>query len=56
MSHNAFLQKFFSPMTDDTAKTVWFADEFGLALPIAAGLSALVYWQKGVREFGRGKT
>jgi membrane protease YdiL (CAAX protease family) len=56
MSHNVFLQKFFSPMTGETAKTVWYADEFGLALPIAAGVFALAYWRKGIREFGRART
>lgn len=53
MSHNVFAQKFFSPLTEPTAQTVWFADEFGLALPIASALFAFVYWQKGRREFER---
>jgi uncharacterized protein len=52
MSHNVFLQKFFSPMTEEDAATVWYADEFGLALPLVAACFALVYWRKGVREFG----
>lgn len=52
MSHNVFVQKFFSPMTEETTRTVWFAEEFGLALPITATLFAVVYWRKGVREFG----
>lgn len=55
MSHNAFLQKFFAPMTEETAKTVWYADEFGLALPVAASFFALAYWRKGVREYGRAR-
>ncbi len=52
MSHNVFAQKFFSPLTEETAKTVWYAEEFGLALPVAAALFALIYWRKGIREFG----
>jgi len=51
MSHNVFLQKFFSPLTAETTETVWYADEFGIALPLAAGLFAVVYWRKGVLEF-----
>ncbi len=52
MSHNVFAQKFFSPMTEATANTVWFAEEFGLVLPVASALFGLAYWRKGVREFG----
>lgn len=53
MSHNVFLQKFFSPMTEANERTVWFADEFGLAVPLVAACFGLVYWRKGVRAFGR---
>jgi hypothetical protein len=56
MSHNVFLQKFFSPMTGENASTVWYADEFGLALPLVAACFALVYWRKGVIEFSRVET
>ena len=56
MSHNVFLQKFFSPMTQGNHTTVWFADEFGLAVPLVAACFGLVYWRKGVREFGRVET
>lgn len=52
MSHNVFLQKFFSPMTESGDATVWFADEFGLAVPLVAACFGLVFWRKGVREFG----
>ncbi len=51
MSHNAFLQKFFSPVTEEVDVTVWFADEFGIAVPLAAACFGLIYWRKGVREF-----
>ena len=50
--HNVFLQKFFSPMTESGDATVWFADEFGLAVPLVAACFGLVFWRKGVREFG----
>lgn len=53
MSHNAFLQKFFAPMTEVNDTTAWFADEFGIAVPLAAACFGLVYWRKGVRKFGR---
>lgn len=52
MSHNVFAQKFFSPMTEANASTVWFAEEFGVALPLTATVFALIYWRKGVQEFG----
>jgi len=53
MSHNVFLQQFFTPLTEDTGHTAWFADEFGLALPLVATAFAFVYWRKGSREFDR---
>jgi uncharacterized protein len=56
MSHNVFAQKFFSPMTEANEATVWFAEEFGLAVPLVAACFGLIYWRKGVREFGRVKT
>ncbi|TXS92914.1 CPBP family intramembrane metalloprotease [Parahaliea maris] len=52
MSHNVFLQKFFAPMTEANAATVWFADEFGIAVPLVAACFGLVYWQKGNLDFG----
>lgn len=56
MSHNIFLQQFFSPLTEQASNTAWFADEFGVAIPLVAATFALVFWQKGVREFGRVET
>lgn len=50
MSHNAFPQKSFTPITAETGSTAWYADEFGLAVPVAAGIVALIYWRKGLRE------
>ncbi len=56
MSHNVFLQKFFTPITAENDTTVWFADEFGLAVPLVAACFGLLYWRKGVGEFGRVET
>jgi membrane protease YdiL (CAAX protease family) len=56
MSHNVFLQKFFTPLTEENGYTLWFADEFGLAVPLVAACFGLVYWRKGLREFGRVET
>lgn len=56
MSHNVFLQKFFTPLTEANESTEWFADEFGVAVPIVATVFGLYYWRKGVREFGRVET
>ena len=56
MSHNVFLQKFFTPLTEANESTAWFADEFGVAVPIVATGFGLYYWRKGVREFGRVET
>lgn len=53
ISHNVFLQKFFSPMTEANDTTAWYADEFGIAVPLVAACFGLFYWRKGVREFGR---
>lgn len=55
MSHNVFLQKFFAPLTENTARTAWYADEFGLLLPMTASLFALMFWRRGVREFSSTK-
>ena len=56
MSHNVFLQKFFSPLTEEMPDTVWYADEFGLALPLVVAAFAVAYWRRGVREFDRVET
>ncbi len=53
MSHNAFLQKFYTPLTEAGSSTHWYADEFGIAVPLAATVFAVIYWRKGVGEFDR---
>ncbi|WP_346840053.1 type II CAAX endopeptidase family protein [Microbulbifer sp. SAOS-129_SWC] len=55
MSHNAFLQKFFTPITESTSNSAWFVDEFGIALPLMAGIIAVIFWRKGVQKFDRPK-
>lgn len=56
MSHNVFLQKFFTPITGSTSNTAWFVDEFGLVLPLVIGVIAVIFWRKGTRKFGEAST
>ena len=51
MSHNVFLQKFFSPITEENARSAWVMEEFGIAVPLVAACFAIGFWRKGVREF-----
>jgi len=46
MSHNIFLQKFFTPMTEQNNQSAWFIDEFGAVLPLTIFLFALYFWRK----------
>lgn len=56
MSHNAFLQKFFTPITGSTSSSAWFVDEFGAVLPLVVGIIAVFFWRKGARKFDGSKT
>ena len=56
MSHNVFLQKFFGPMTSETANSAWFLDEFGIVVPAILVMLAIYYGRRGYREFGATKT
>ncbi|MCR9185042.1 MAG: CPBP family intramembrane metalloprotease [Halieaceae bacterium] len=56
MSHNAFLQKFFGPMTEGNANSAWFLDEFGLVVPSVMMVIAVYYGRRGSREFAAIKT
>ena len=56
MSHNVFLQKFFTPLTESNDPTAWYADEFGVAVPMVVACLGLIYWRKGVRDFCRVET
>jgi len=51
MSSNVFMQKFFTPMTADTAQSAWYVDEFGAVPAFAASLVAIYFWRKGAAEF-----
>ncbi len=56
MSHNAFLQKFFTPITGSTSSSAWFVDEFGAVLPLVVGIIAVFFWRRGVCKFDGSKT
>ena len=45
-SHNLFIQKIFSPLTEDTGRTAYFIDEFGIVLPIVGIGFAIYYWSR----------
>lgn len=51
-SHNAFIQGFFTPMTEDTGITNYFIDEFGIALPVVVLGLAVYFWKKGIASGG----
>ena len=45
-SHNLFIQAIFTPLTEDTANTAYYIDEFGIVLPIVAIGFSIYYWSK----------
>ena len=45
-SHNLFIQRIFTPLTEDTGNTAYYVDEFGIVLPIVAIGFAIYYWNK----------
>ena len=45
-SHNLFIQRIFTPLTEDTGNTAYFIDELGLVLPIVGICFAIYYWSK----------
>lgn len=45
-SHNLFIQRFFTPLTEDTGNTAYYIDEFGIVLPIIGIGFAIYYWNK----------
>jgi membrane protease YdiL (CAAX protease family) len=45
-SHNLFIQSIFTPLTFDTGNTKYFIDEFGIGLPIACVIIAVILWSK----------
>jgi uncharacterized protein len=45
-SHNLFIQDVFTPLTDDTGRTAYVIDEFGVAVPLVMTLFALYFWSR----------
>ena len=45
-SHNLFIQRIFTPLTEDTGNTAYYFDEFGIVLPIVAIGFAIYFWVK----------
>jgi uncharacterized protein len=45
-SHNLFIQAIFIPLTVDTGKTKYFADEFGAVLPVVTVIFAIYFWSR----------
>ncbi|MBP6978656.1 MAG: CPBP family intramembrane metalloprotease [Bacteroidales bacterium] len=45
-SHNLFIQRIFTPLTQNTGNTNYFIDEFGIVLPIVCVGFAFYFWKK----------
>ncbi len=45
-SHNLFIQKFFTPLTENTGNTAYYIDEFGIVLPVVGIGFAIYFWTK----------
>jgi len=45
-SHNLFIQRIFTPLTENTGNTAYFIDEFGIVLPIIGICFAIYFWSK----------
>jgi hypothetical protein len=41
-------------VTESTSNSEWFVDEFGIALPLVAGIVAIGFWRKGVQKCASG--
>lgn len=52
MSSNVFLQKLFTPITEENSNSAWYLGEFGLVLPLVTLIAAVYFWKKGSKEFG----
>ncbi|WP_445359991.1 CPBP family intramembrane glutamic endopeptidase [Microbulbifer sp. EKSA005] len=52
MSHNAFIQKFFNPLTLQSTDSGWYLNEFGMVLPVVIFCVSIYFWRKGQQEFG----
>lgn len=49
-AHNIYIQKIFTPLTQENDKTAFWIDEYGLMVPFVATLFALIYWRKARAE------
>jgi membrane protease YdiL (CAAX protease family) len=45
-SHNLYIQAIFTPLTQNTARTAWYIDEFGCVLPLVTIVFAVYFWSK----------
>jgi membrane protease YdiL (CAAX protease family) len=45
-SHNLFIQAIFTPLTEDTGRSAYVIDEFGVAVPLVMALFALYFWSR----------
>jgi CAAX protease family protein len=45
-SHNLFIQAIFTPLTEDTGRTAYAIDEFGVAVPLVSALFAVYFWSR----------
>jgi len=45
-SHNLFIQAIFTPLTGDTGPTRYVVDEFGFAVPLVIGVTAVWFWRR----------
>ncbi|WP_417616538.1 CPBP family intramembrane glutamic endopeptidase [Parasphingorhabdus sp.] len=49
-AHNIFIQKIFTPLTEQNETTGLWIDEYGLMVPIIVTFAALFYWRKAKVE------
>lgn len=52
-SLNAFMQKFFAPLTIPISSSSYFVDEFGAVLACVTLITAIIFWRKGVTAFSK---
>ena len=45
-SHNLFIQAVFNPLTQETSQTKYFANEFGVVIPVLSAIVAIYFWTR----------
>lgn len=45
-SHNLYIQGIFTPITQDSGKTRWYIDEFGIVVPLVTVAFAVYFWSR----------